>query len=323
MANDRRKILSAINREARKIKDPTARRKFKRAAVQTGIVESGLKNLTGGDADSAGWRQERASLYANPTNIKASARRFRQEFQQHYDPGEASYEVAAQVQRPAAQYRGRYKDVAAQADRIVQSELGGGAPNVREGSGQAGAGVSRYRTVQGVDRSADRQALRVNYLSERGKPGALLALGEGLNAAVDTPDRQVKVKGSEPRQPSTPGQGKKPGKGATDIREIIGLAKSYGLHVSENPLVDKVDPVHTAGSYHYRKAKGAPGAAADVSGDPAAMRKFARVLARRYGRDLEELIWRGPGARTIKKGRKVPKNFYSAHTDHVHVADTD
>jgi hypothetical protein len=302
VANDRQKILRAINREGRKIRDPNARRVFLRAAVETGIVESGLSNPSGGDADSAGWRQERASLYANPTNIKASARRFRQEFQQHYDPGEASYEVAAQVQRPAAQYRGRYRDVASEAERVVQSELGG-APNVREGSGDLG--VQQYRTVPGTDRSADRQALRVNYLSERGKPGALLSLAAGLNEAVDSPDRKVKVQGSAPRQDSTKtsgagkgplhelfygqlalkeGQAVAPVSGhddhvhvAADPKETIRLGKlaqRMGLVVRENPYFDKVDPVHVKGSFHYSKR------AIDVSGDPKKLARYAKRVRR-------------------------------------------
>jgi hypothetical protein len=59
---EQKSIVQAILQESRKIKDPVARRKFKRAAVQTGLVESNLRNLNHGDADSQGWRQERASL---------------------------------------------------------------------------------------------------------------------------------------------------------------------------------------------------------------------------------------------------------------------
>jgi hypothetical protein len=212
----------------------------------------------------------------------------------------------------------------AETKNYVQTILGnsGGAQKTAPRSAPRSAAPSyTTETVPGVDRSADRRALRINYLSERGKPGALLNLGLSLRDAQDTPDSQVQV--PTPGQPQPPARNRRQGSGSTNIRDIITLAQSYGLHVGENPLVDKVDPVHAAGSYHYQKAKGAPGAAADVSGDPAQMRKFARVLARRYGKDLEELIWRGPGSRTIKKGKKVPKNFYSAHTDHVHVADTD
>ena len=101
-------------------------------------------------------------------------------------------------------------------------------------------------------------------------------------------------------------------------RSIVGigkLAQSYGLSVREHPHFDKVDPVHTKGSYHYQNR------AVDVSGDPAAMAKFARVVARRYGKSLAELIYRGPGgAQTIKHGKRVPTDFYSGHDSHVHVA---
>jgi hypothetical protein len=293
VANDRRKILNAINREARKIGDPTARRKFKRAAVQTGIVESGLRNLSYGDADSQGWRQERASLYKNPTNIKASVRRFREEFQQHYDPGEASYDVAAQVQRPAAQYRGRYKDVAAQAERVVQSELGGSAPNVREGSGQAGAGVSRYRTVQGVDRSADRQALRVGYLSERGKPGALLDLAAGLADAVDTPDRQVKVQGSAPRQPSTKASGSVASGLRAGVDDFDSLVSKYGA-----PITAKQEPGHATGGDHDPAVKGAT--ARDIGGDEATRKKIFKELTRKLG--VKGAVYKGADINVTRGG---------------------
>lgn len=46
------------------------------AAAETGLVETGFKNLAGGDADSEGWRQERRMYYPNPTNVKASSNRF-------------------------------------------------------------------------------------------------------------------------------------------------------------------------------------------------------------------------------------------------------
>lgn len=114
-----RKLLGEILTEAGKIKDPKERAVFERAATQTAIVESGIRNLSGGDADSAGWRQERASLYPDPTNVRNSARRFRQEFQRAYRPGMKSYDLAAVIQRPAAQYRGRYKERAKDAEAAL------------------------------------------------------------------------------------------------------------------------------------------------------------------------------------------------------------
>jgi hypothetical protein len=50
------------------------------AAVETGLVESNLRNLHWGDLDSQGWRQERTSQYGlgprGATNVGASANRF-------------------------------------------------------------------------------------------------------------------------------------------------------------------------------------------------------------------------------------------------------
>lgn len=55
-----------------------ATRKELLAAAETGLVESGFKNLGYGDADSEGWRQERTSIYgtAEPRNVKAGAANF-------------------------------------------------------------------------------------------------------------------------------------------------------------------------------------------------------------------------------------------------------
>jgi predicted secreted protein len=287
MANDRQKILGAINREASQIKDPRARKKFLRAAVQTGIVESGLRNLSYGDADSQGWRQERGSLYKNPTNIKASVRRFREEFQQHYDPGEASYEVAAQVQRPAAQYRGRYKDVAGEAERILA-----GQPTAQAASSAAPAGPS-YRTVPGKDMSADRQALRINYLSERGKPGALLELGAGLREAQDTPDRRVKVQGSPQQQPSSKSQGSTPNGLRAAIDGFDGLVGKYGA-----PITAKQEPGHASGGDHDPAVKGA--SARDIGGDEATREKIFKDLTRRLG--VKGAVYKGADINVTKGG---------------------
>jgi predicted secreted protein len=290
VANDRKKILRAINREASQIKDPRARKKFLRAAVQTGIVESGLRNLNYGDADSQGWRQERASLYKDPTNIKASVRRFREEFQQHYDPGEASYEVAAQVQRPAAQYRGRYKDVAGQAEQILA-----GQPTAQGAPPMPGATVSgpSYKTVPGQDRSADRQALRINYLSERGKPGALLELGAGLQDAQDTPDRQVEVPGSPKRVVSGKGGGSTPKGLRAAIDGFDGLVGKYGA-----PITAKQEPGHASGGDHDPAVKGA--SARDIGGDEATREKIFKDLTRRLG--VKGAVYKGADINVTRGG---------------------
>jgi hypothetical protein len=108
-----RKVVKRISKEARRRYgaggyDKAEKRKI-RSAFQTGIVESGLRNVSYGDADSQGWRQERASLYPDPRNLKKSVKRYFNEADQHY-AGQTAAELAADVQRPAAQYRGRYAE---------------------------------------------------------------------------------------------------------------------------------------------------------------------------------------------------------------------
>lgn len=63
----------------------------------------------------------------------------------------------------------------------------------------------------------------------------------------------------------------------------IALAQQMGLAVRENPYVDKVDPVHVQGSYHYRDFPGLYngkqlGEAVDVSGAPNLMADYYRAV---------------------------------------------
>lgn len=68
-----------------------------------------------------------------------------------------------------------------------------------------------------------------------------------------------------------------------DAVTAIRYAQRLGLRTSENPFVDKVDPVHTKGSLHYQtfgqKVAGRPvGAGLDASGSPEAMAQLYRYL---------------------------------------------
>lgn len=89
------------------------------SAIETGLVESHFHNLHGGDADSAGWRQERASIYPDPTNVSHSARRYFEEVLKA--GGHTAGDLAANVQRPAAQYRSRYQQSKSQAIPILRA----------------------------------------------------------------------------------------------------------------------------------------------------------------------------------------------------------
>jgi hypothetical protein len=127
-------VVNAITRIGRRRGVPD---RWIQTALATGIVESNLQNLSGGDADSAGWRQERASLYKDPSNLQHSVNRFYDELKQH-DRGQSIGELAADVQRPAEQYRGRYgqKSVLSQALALMGRHQSPTAQN--SGANQSG-----------------------------------------------------------------------------------------------------------------------------------------------------------------------------------------
>jgi hypothetical protein len=64
-------------------------------------------------------------------------------------------------------------------------------------------------------------------------------------------------------------------------------ARQLGLRVGENPYYDKVDPVHTDGSYHYQLFSGLYsgrklGRAADFSGSASAMAALFKWVRQMY-----------------------------------------
>lgn len=65
--------------------------------------------------------------------------------------------------------------------------------------------------------------------------------------------------------------------------ELGKMAQGMGLTVRENPAFDPVDPVHTDGSYHYRRDRKGRGRGIDVSGPAAKLREFNHMVARMYG----------------------------------------
>src|SRR5690606_31013372 len=97
-----------------------ATRKELVAAAETGLVESGMRNLDYGDRDSLGWRQERASIYPNPRNLKASAKRFFSETAAAgRGKGVTAGTLAQSVQRSA--FPERYDERRSEARKIVKA----------------------------------------------------------------------------------------------------------------------------------------------------------------------------------------------------------
>lgn len=105
------------------------------AAIATALMESGLRNLTGGDRDSVGLFQQRPSQgwgTAAQINIPAyAAQKFFEAYQR--SKGSTVLERIANTQRPAAQYRTRYANYFGQASQIVGSLNGGTVPSLTGG----------------------------------------------------------------------------------------------------------------------------------------------------------------------------------------------
>ena len=197
------------------------------SAIETGLVESDLRNLPGGDADSQGWRQERKSLYPNPRDVGASIDRYFRETKAAKAKGryKNSGELAAAVQRPAAQYRGRYEQRDKDAGAILRALGGklGAAPTDRRAPDRT---ASFTRDEQSFDaegyEAARRKATVAGFLEKRGKGHGLLFKTGALSSAAPDPaaftsTRSVKdsvtVKGkrAEPRTEGAPAKdGKRP-----------------------------------------------------------------------------------------------------------------
>lgn len=117
---EQQKVAKTVLRTGQKAR---ASRKEKLAAIETGIVESGFKNLPTGDQDSAGWRQERGMYYPEPTNVKKGAKNFFTETKTDTGGargrGQTAGELAQTVQ--ASAYPERYDEHAPEARQILQA----------------------------------------------------------------------------------------------------------------------------------------------------------------------------------------------------------
>src|SRR3954470_7594242 len=133
-----RRIVQRIVRVGRQV---GATPKEIKAALETGRVEANFSNPQHAtDHDSIGWRQERASLYPNPGDLDASIRRFFQETKAVRGKYGNSGALAAAVQRPAAQDRGRYDQVSSEAQRLLGGQVGGSLVQTRRRSSGGGSG---------------------------------------------------------------------------------------------------------------------------------------------------------------------------------------
>lgn len=133
--------------------DPKKLRRYLEGQFDTGIVESGLRDLSGGDADSYGYRQQRSSVYGKQ-DLNTQVNNLYNEFEQ-YDKGQPIGQLIADVQRPAAQYRGRYsqQSVIDQARHLLGGDsgaagglqvLGSGGSTAPTATGMGNGGLFNY-----------------------------------------------------------------------------------------------------------------------------------------------------------------------------------
>lgn len=310
---EQRAVLATIKQVAAK---KGASPKQVKAAIETGIVESNLSNPSGGDADSAGWRQERSSLYKDPTNLKASIGRFFDETAAVKGKYGRAGDLAAAVQRPAAQYRGRYQQQSGRADQLLGSGSSGGGASSSQGSSSRSTTTT---TTPGVDNSAGRRAAIAAFLGDTGADPVSFALQiRGLQdtrgtSTTKTTKTSTAGSSSAGSAKSAKAQGLSPlkelfwqGQNGIDAKNgvkvpqgfvsghqdhvhvaagpktvvILGkLAQKMGLRVGENSHFGGSTPTsgHAANSYHYKDE------AIDVSGDPKVMAHFAAYVAHKYG----------------------------------------
>lgn len=158
-------------------------------ALATGIVEDSLRHSASvRDGTSVGWRQETRSSYGSTErrmDLAGSINRFYDELAGTSRRGSLGMWAAA-VQRPAAQYRGRY-DQAMGAARAVLARFGGGA-----GLGEADAPETSPQEDGWDPRAALGEMISTISEFTKQRAGGLMSTSAGLGAPT-APDDTVGV----------------------------------------------------------------------------------------------------------------------------------
>jgi uncharacterized protein (TIGR02594 family) len=146
-----------------------ATRKQLTSAIATGLVETNLANISGGDADSGGWRQERRMYYDNVMNVKKSAKNYFKEAKAA-DHGQPGGVLAQDVQRSA--YPDRYTERWGEAKKLTSKLL----PKVKGGkAGAVGGRGSASKAMKRAGASASKGATTIPAQKAKMDPATLLA----------------------------------------------------------------------------------------------------------------------------------------------------
>lgn len=183
----RNPVIAEIIRQG--LRQPAGkRRRLTKAALETGWVETRFQNLHYGMQDSLGWRGERQMYYKDPLNLKHSVSRFYREAKR-LDRGQPVGQLAAAVQRPAAQYRYRYGASAPRAERLLRRFFAGGAAGTGVPGGGTPASVSR--SPQGAGGSALAELSVKALQRQQGPPSYSLPAPPVHTARVTLPEGQA------------------------------------------------------------------------------------------------------------------------------------
>lgn len=194
-------------------------------------------------------------------------------------------------------------------------------------AGKAASNVSVPRTGGGSAQAPDNRTALLGYLMSANEafindaaPPNILTFLQGMqNQDADAVSPMLVGGSAGGTLPGPSSEKAFAGKGgANAVIAAIKRAQAMGLRVSENPYVDKVDPVHVAGSHHYQTYEGSNvGKAIDVGGDPNKIAAFFKwVESNRQGLGLNDAFYT-PMKYSYDQGRRT-SYLQPKHDNHGH-----
>ncbi len=321
LSSEQRKVLNAIVTGGRRRGASPMEIK---AAVEIGLVESNLMNLSGGDRDSAGWRQERASLYKDPQNLTASVDRVYKEMRAVRGRYGNAGELAAAVQRPAAQYRGRYAQRGSEAERLLR--LVGADVKSEQVPANATALGASTASPMATQAGLTRDDLLKQYVMQRGQPGALAGLGQGIGDLQAAPQQaaslaSVAVSSTDPARSAGRGTvkitGPNPGRIKPQVKSYLeSIASIYG-----KPIVASDGTGHSRLTVNGRVSQHTTGNAVDIPASGKELLRMGQAALIAAGMPRAQALKQRGGLYNVN-GHQIIflTNEGGNHHDHLHVS---
>lgn len=312
---NQKRTLRAIRREGKRA---GANRVQVEAAVQTVLVEANAEHVDHGDRDSVGAFQQRPSQGWGPAGetVSRDARQFFQAAKKAYRPGMSAGDLAATVQRPAAQYRGRYAQRAGDAQSLL-----GGTPT--DGPGIAELAAQRPSAPQpelGPDAMAQR--LQAVQMLQRGQSSPLQFAMQIQDAEQLAPEPAEG--GREPLTPTKSRQagdfkitGPNPGRLNKPIVAFMGkVAGVYG-----KPISGADGTGHSVNTVNGRRSQHTDGNATDVPARGKQLILLGQAALIAAGMPEKQARKQQGGLFNVN-GHQIIFNTHEGgdHTDHLHAS---